>query len=169
MSQAPHQPTIFHTKLRMGCKTMNLDKIKFEIGYSQGFYYIEFNVNQKAVLKCEFLDLFKNILNLVEIGFVLQQEPLRNVHYFMLDDYSHEFKFKVSPNPPMDWLILGIPVADNANKFYFDRLVFCEALKSGIVEFMREQNMDYLGNPNRPKNLNGYDDEIWKVIGHEWF
>ena len=28
---------------------------------------------------------------------------------------------------------------------------------------MREQNMDYLGNPNIPKNLDGYGDEIWKA------
>ena len=169
MSQAPHQSTMFHTKLRMGCQAMQLDKIVFEIGYLQGFYYIEFNVNQKAILKCEFLDLFKNILNLVEIGFVLQQEPLRNVHYFVIDDYSREVKFKVSPNPPMDWLVLGLPTANSADKFHFDRLKFCEALKSSIVEFMRSQNIDYLGNPNMPKNLNGYGDEIWKVIGHEWF
>ncbi|MBF0658680.1 hypothetical protein IPZ60_08030 [Psychrobacter sp. NG25] len=148
---------------------MNLDKIVFGIGYSQGFYYVEFKINQTAILKCEFLDIFKNILNLVEIGFVLQQEPLKNVYYFVIDDYSREVNFKVSPNPPMDWLILGIPVINNVEKFCFDRLAFCKALKSSILEFMREQNMDYLGNPNIPKNLDGYGDEIWKVIGHEWF
>lgn len=148
---------------------MTLDKIVFEIGYSQGFYYVKFEINQKTIFKYEFLDLFKNLLNLLEVGFVLQQEPLKYVHYFILDDYSHEFKFKVSPNPPMDWLVLGLPTKDNVDKFHFDRLVFCEALKSSIVEFMRDQNMDYLGNPNMPKNLKGYGDEIWKVIGHEWF
>ena len=168
VSQAPHQPTMFHTKLRMGYKIMNLDKMKFEIGYSQGFYYIEFNINQKAILRCEFLDFFKNILNLVEIGFALQRKSLRNVHYFVLDDYSREVKFKASPNPPMDWLVLDIPNTDNAEKFYFDRLVFCEALESSIVGFMREKNMDYLGNPNRSKSLDKYDNEIWKIISHDW-
>ncbi len=148
---------------------MTLDTVVFEIGYFQGFYYVKFKINQTAIFKYEFLDLFKNLLNLVEVGFELQQEPVRKVHYFILDDYSHEFKFKVSPNPPMDWLVLGLPTTDNVDKFHFDRLVFCEALKSSIVEFMRNQNMDYFGNPNRPKSLNGYDDEIWKVIGHEWF
>ena len=148
---------------------MNLDKIEFEIGYSQGFYYIKFKINQTVVFKYEFLDLFKNILNLVEIGFVLQQEPLEKVHYFIIDEYSREVKFKVSPNPPMDWLVLGLPTTDSAEKFYFDRLTFCEALKLSIAEFMRSQNMDYLGNPNMPKNLDRYGDEIWKVIGHKWF
>ncbi|MGP9689273.1 hypothetical protein ACT3TH_08950 [Psychrobacter sp. AOP22-C1-C5] len=148
---------------------MTLDKIVFEIGYSQGFYYVKFEINQKTIFKYEFLDLFKNILNLVEVGFALQREPVNKVYYFTLTDYDQEVNFKVSPNPPMDWLILGIPVVNNMEKFRFDRLAFCKALKLSIVEFMRNQNMDYLGNPKMPKNLNSYGDEVWKVIGHEWF
>lgn len=148
---------------------MTLDKIVFEIGYSQGFYYVKFEINQKTIFKYEFLDLFKNILNLVEVGFALQREPVNKVYYFALTDYDQEVNFKVSPNPPMDWLILGIPTVNNMEKFRIDRSAFCKALKSSIVEFMRNQNMDYLGNPKMPKNLNGYGDEVWKVIGHEWF
>ena len=148
---------------------MNLDKIDFKIGDYKGLYRVRIKINETDIFDYEFIDLFKNLLSLVEIGFALQQEPVNRVHYFTLTDYNREVYFKVSPNPPMDWLVLGIPTANSADKFYFDRLKFCEALKSSIVEFMREQNMDYLGNPNMPKNLDGYGDEIWKVIGHEWF
>lgn len=148
---------------------MNLNEVSFKIGYFQDFYYVEFKINRKEAFKYEFLDLFKNLLNLVEVGFKLQQEPVKKAHYFILNDYSHEVRFKISPNPPMDWLVLGIPLANSVTNFRLDRLVFCEALKSSIIEFMRSQNMDYLGNPNRPKKFDGYDDKIWKVIGHEWF
>ena len=148
---------------------MNLDKIDFKIGDYKGLYRVRIKINETDIFDYEFIDLFKNLLSLVEIGFALQQEPVNRVHYFTLTDYNREVYFKVSPNPPMDWLVLGISTANSADKFYFDRLKFCEALKSSIVEFMREQNMDYLGNPNMPKNLDGYGDEIWKVIGHEWF
>ena len=148
---------------------MSLDKIVFEIGNYKCLYRVRIKINEANVFDYEFIDLFKNLLNLVEIGFALQREPVNKVHYFTLTDYNQEVNFKVSPNPPMDWLILGIPVVNNMEKFRFDRLAFCKALKSSIVEFMRDQNMDYLGNPKMPKNLNGYGDEVWKVIGHEWF
>lgn len=60
-------------------------------------------------------------------------------------------------------------MVDNTEKFRFDRLAFCQALKSSIVDFMHDQNMDYLGNPKMPKNLDGCGDEVWKIIGHKWF
>ena len=148
---------------------MQLDKIVFKIGGYKGLYRVRIRINKTDVFYYEFIDLFKNLLSLVEIGFALQQEPVSKVRYFTLTDYNHEVYFKVSPNPPMDWLVLGVPTINGSENFYFDRLAFCETLKSSIVKFMREQNMDYLGNPNMPKNLNGYGDEIWQVIGHEWF
>lgn len=148
---------------------MILNKIEFEIGVYQGLYRIRMKINETNIFDYEFIDLFKNLLSLVEIGFALQQEPVNKVYYFTLTDYNREVNFKVSPNPPMDWLVIGIPITNSTENFRFDRLAFCEALKSSIIGFMREQNIDYLGNPNRPKNFDGYDDEIWQVIGHEWF
>ena len=146
---------------------MILDKIEFKIGDYQGLCRVQIKINETNIFDYEFIDLFKNLLSLVEIGFALQQEPVNKVHYFTLTDYNREVNLKVSPNPPMDWLILGIPVVDNTEKFRFDRLAFCQALKSSIVDFMHDQNMDYLGNPKMPKNLDGYGDEVWKVIGHK--
>ncbi|WP_201509637.1 hypothetical protein [Psychrobacter alimentarius] len=148
---------------------MILDKIDFEIGNYKGLYRVRIKVNETNIFDYEFIDLFKNLLSLVEIGFTLQREPVDKVYCFTLTDYNQEVNFKISPNPPMDWLILGIPVVNSMEKFRFNRLDFCKALKSSIIEFMRNQNMDYLGNSKMPKNLDGYGDEVWKVIGHEWF
>lgn len=89
---------------------MSLDKIDFEIGNYKGLYRVRIKVNETNIFDYEFIDLFKNLLSLVEIGFTLQREPVNKVHYFTLTDYNQEVNFKVSPNPPLDWLILGIPV-----------------------------------------------------------
>lgn len=124
---------------------MDLDTTIIKIS---GSYYpqLKFIINENEEFKYEFWDYFKNLKTLTELGAILQKEPISKPLFFTLSTDYTEVEFKISPLPPMDWLVLSIPVYQGTKKYRFDRLTFCENLKTAILDFMEEMNMDSLGN-----------------------
>ena len=148
---------------------MPVDDIDFKMGNTDKLYYLEISINTNEVFKYEFFDLLKNIYTLVETGFLIQQHPIYKPHYFTIDTYDFPTTFKISPLPPTDCIIFGIPTASKRKKNCVNRLDFCTQLKACISQFMQDMNLDYFGNPNTDKQWQDYNDERWKIISHAWF
>lgn len=153
-------------------KVMQLDKIEFKI-YSEKFSeFFEIAINQKDIYQYECFGFSTNLFSLANIGFILQQKPIDTVHYFIIKDYyQEEIKFKISPNPPMDWLVLGIPIIDGSKNYHFDRLYFCEQLKHAVIGFMQHNNLNFIGSPDivdEIKDTDKYKD-ISEILVHPWF
>lgn len=143
---------------------MELDTVIIKIS---GSYYpqLTFIINGNQEIKYEFWDYFKNLKTLTNLGATLQKEPISKPLFFKLEIDYYDAEFKVSPLPPMDWIVLSIPIYQGTKKYRFNRLTFCENLRIAILDFMKEMNMDFLGNPKL--KVEDYD-KVWEIIGNKW-
>lgn len=116
---------------------MALDSIIFEIKKLNEYTTLAFIINDNQKFEYEFWDYFKNLKILTELGATLQKEPISKPLFFKLNVDYYDAEFKVSPLLPMDWLVLSIPVYQGTKKYRFDRLTFCENLKTAILDFMK--------------------------------
>lgn len=114
---------------------MKTSQISFKF-YHNYLYYFTIIIDGENKVECELFAYDETLRNLTKLLIDLHQTDIHQPIYFTVKCYYHEMTFKLSPCPPMDWLIFKI----NDIPYYLDRTQFYHALKAAIIDFLQKEN-----------------------------
>lgn len=97
---------------------------------------VHFLMDNHLVCQIEIFDRQVNFDAFVDLLATLEKGMIKKPLFLILTDYyANKIAFKISPYPPFDWVVIGVPIQNTPNQFYADRVQFCQAIKMAIERF----------------------------------
>lgn len=111
-------------------------QIDIEIVEDVMSFNMHFLMDNHLVCEIEIFDRQVNFNAFITLLTALEQGIVSKPIFLELQDYyANKISFKISPYPPLDWVVLNMPIPNTPNQFYVDRTQFCQAIRIVIEKF----------------------------------